>query len=71
MQPDRYGARRRPFSSGASRVRPRSQVGFAVFRDLSDAAMLKRNGKVANRDDQLNLFDFARTRERENPCDAI
>ena len=33
--------------------------------------MLKRNGKVATSDDQLNLFDFARTRERENPSDAI
>jgi N12 class adenine-specific DNA methylase len=33
--------------------------------------MLKRNGKVASRDDQLNLFDFARTRERENLSDAV
>src|SRR5581483_7609844 len=33
--------------------------------------MLKRNGKVATKDDQLNLFDFAGTRERENLSDAI
>src|SRR6266849_2946366 len=33
--------------------------------------MLKRNGKVASRDDQLNLFDFARSREQTNLSDAI
>ena len=33
--------------------------------------MLKRNGKVAVRDDQLSLFDFARSHERENLPDAI
>ena len=33
--------------------------------------MLKRNGKVASRDDQLNLFDFARSREQANLSDAI
>ena len=33
--------------------------------------MLKRNGKVASRDDQLNLFDFARSREQANLPDAI
>lgn len=27
--------------------------------------MLKRNGKVARRDDQLSLFDFAQTREQD------
>jgi hypothetical protein len=33
--------------------------------------MLKRNGQVASRDDQLNLFDFARTREQTNLSDPI
>src|SRR5438128_225795 len=33
--------------------------------------MLKRNGQVASRDDQLSLFDFARTREQANLSDAI
>src|SRR6266511_1150320 len=33
--------------------------------------MLKRNGQVASRDDQLNLFDFARSREQPNLSDAI
>jgi N12 class adenine-specific DNA methylase len=33
--------------------------------------MLKRNGKVASRDDQLNLFDFARNREQTNLPDTI
>jgi hypothetical protein len=34
--------------------------------------MLKRNGKVAHADqDQLNLFDFARTREPANLPDPI
>src|SRR5436305_10845017 len=33
--------------------------------------MLKRNGKVARRDDQLSLFDFARTREQTNLPDPI
>src|SRR6266511_5421188 len=33
--------------------------------------MLKRNGQVASRDDQLNLFDFARSREKANLSDAI
>lgn len=33
--------------------------------------MLKRNGKVAIRDDQLSLFDFAQTREQENPSDRL
>ena len=33
--------------------------------------MLKRNGKVASRDDQLSLFDFARSREQRNLSDAI
>src|SRR6266566_6774594 len=33
--------------------------------------MLKRNGQVASRDDQLNLFDFARSREQTNLSDAI
>jgi hypothetical protein len=33
--------------------------------------MLKRNGKVASRDDQLNLFDFARSREQANLSDPI
>jgi hypothetical protein len=28
--------------------------------------MLKRNGKVATSDDQLSLFDFARSRETED-----
>ena len=33
--------------------------------------MLKRNGKVASRDDQLNLFDFVPRHEREDLSDAI
>jgi len=33
--------------------------------------MLKRNGQVASRDDQLSLFDFARTREQTNLSDPI
>src|SRR5581483_4541989 len=33
--------------------------------------MLKRNGQVASRDDQLNLFDFARSREQANLSDSI
>ena len=33
--------------------------------------MLKRNGKVATRDDQLSLFDFARSREQTNLSDPI
>src|SRR6266700_3883249 len=33
--------------------------------------MLKRNGQVASRDDQLNLFDFARSREQANLSDAV
>jgi hypothetical protein len=33
--------------------------------------MLKRNGQVASRDDQLSLFDFARSREQGNLSDAI
>ena len=33
--------------------------------------MLKRNGQVASRDDQLSLFDFARSREQTNLPDAI
>ncbi len=33
--------------------------------------MLKRNGQVASRDDQLSLFDFARSREQTNVPDAI
>src|SRR5205823_5757183 len=33
--------------------------------------MLKRNGQVASRDDQLNLFDFARSREQANLSDPI
>ncbi len=33
--------------------------------------MLKRNGQVASRDDQLSLFDFARSREQANLSDAI
>jgi hypothetical protein len=34
--------------------------------------MLKRNGQVATRrDDQLNLFDFARSREQTNLSDPI
>src|SRR6266545_1591754 len=33
--------------------------------------MLKRNGQVANRDDQLSLFDFARTCEQTNLSDSI
>lgn len=33
--------------------------------------MLKRNGKVASRDDQLSLFDFARSREQTNLSDPI
>src|SRR6266508_6945190 len=33
--------------------------------------MLKRNGQVASRDDQLNLFDFARSREQANLSDTI
>ena len=33
--------------------------------------MLKRNGKVADRDDQLSLFDFFRSRETANSSDAI
>ncbi|MFZ3377457.1 MAG: DEAD/DEAH box helicase family protein, partial [Chthoniobacterales bacterium] len=33
--------------------------------------MLKRNGQVASRDDQLNLFDFARSREQANVPDAM
>src|SRR6266478_1027149 len=33
--------------------------------------MLKRNGKVASRDDQLSLFDFARRREQTDLSDAI
>src|ERR1700682_3748495 len=33
--------------------------------------MLKRNGKVANRDDQLSLFDFIPRHEREELSDAI
>src|ERR1700737_557354 len=33
--------------------------------------MLKRNGKVANRDDQLSLFDFVPRRERESLPDPI
>src|ERR1700730_8541977 len=33
--------------------------------------MLKRNGKVANSDDQLSLFDFVPRRERESLPDPI
>src|SRR6266540_3053194 len=33
--------------------------------------MLKRNGQVASRDDQLSLFDFARSREQTNLSDPI
>jgi N12 class adenine-specific DNA methylase len=33
--------------------------------------MLKRNGQVASRDDQLSLFDFARSREQANLSDPI
>src|SRR6266849_1557244 len=33
--------------------------------------MLKLNGQVASRDDQLNLFDFARSREQTNLSDPI
>ncbi len=33
--------------------------------------MFKRNAKVATRDDQLSLFDFARTRDREDLSHAI
>jgi N12 class adenine-specific DNA methylase len=33
--------------------------------------MLKRNGQVASRDDQLNLFDFARSRGQANLSDTI
>src|SRR5947209_1092147 len=33
--------------------------------------MLKRNGKVASRDDQLSLFDFARSRQQANLSDSI
>jgi hypothetical protein len=33
--------------------------------------MLKRNGQVASRDDQLSLFDFARSRGQTNLSDAI
>jgi len=33
--------------------------------------MLKRNGQVASRDDQLNLFDFARSHEQANLSDAV
>src|SRR5438094_1819751 len=33
--------------------------------------MLKRNGQVASRDDQLSLFDFARSREQTNLSDTI
>jgi hypothetical protein len=33
--------------------------------------MLKRNGQVASRDDQLSLFDFARSREQRNLSDPI
>ncbi len=33
--------------------------------------MLTRNGQVASRDDQLNLFDFARIREQTNLPDSI
>lgn len=32
--------------------------------------MLKRNGQVASRDDQLSLFDFARSREQANLPDT-
>lgn len=40
-------------------------------RELHSSCMLKRNGKVANRDDQLSLFDFVPRRERESLPDAI
>ena len=33
--------------------------------------MLKRNGQVASRDDQLSLFDFARNREQTYLSDAV
>lgn len=33
--------------------------------------MLNHNGQVATRDDQLSLFDFARTREQTNLSDPI
>ncbi len=33
--------------------------------------MLKRNGKVANRDDQLSLFDFGNSNGRRNLSDSI
>src|SRR5581483_793826 len=35
------------------------------------SCMLKRNGQVASRDDQLTLFDFARSREQTNLSDPI
>ncbi len=33
--------------------------------------MLKRNGKVASRDDQLSLFDFGNSNGRRNVPDSI
>ena len=38
---------------------------------MGSSCMLRRNGQVASRDDQLSLFDFARHREQPNLSDAI
>src|SRR5260370_26198810 len=42
-----------------------------MARLVPSSCMLKRNGQVASRDDQRNLFDFARSREQTNLSDAI
>src|SRR5579862_99801 len=45
--------------------------GESALHDCSQSCMLKRNGRVATEDEQLNLFDFLRPHEPANLPDPI